>query len=128
MKTAISTLISLDIHRDGGSLSATFADQLAVQHTLMLPVKSRKTGDEVRLQGYAQPILETYEKTPRISPVTGTVNYETNRQEREIPWSEARRIIDQFQSLLHQVSPEDTFIYSAMVKASNSDGSCEVGA
>lgn len=128
MKTAISTLISLDIHRDGGSLSATFADQFDIQHTLMLPVKSRKTGDESGLQGYAQPILETYEKTRRTSPVTGVVSYETNRQEREIPWSEARDIISQLESLLYQVSSDDAFIYSAIVKASNSDGSCEIGA
>lgn len=113
MLPTITRLTSLDVYRDGGSLSVSFDGSNTFNYTLFLRINLVHDGFEIRKLGYHPPVIEQYKKVSRISPITGLESFSWETHEQSISWEEAQQIIkvitpmiDGFQSGYLYVFPE----------------------
>jgi hypothetical protein len=85
MALTMAQLKSLDLYRDGGSLSVTFTGQEAcVQYCLLFPIKPSPADCTSKIYSYWQPVMEIYRTVPYVSPKTGFSNPITQRQKNQI--------------------------------------------
>lgn len=73
----IKSLTSIDTYRDGGSMSISFISLTGIEHTLLFPVRN-SPGNENGTKTYAEPVLEIFRKTKRVSHVTGLERVDIN--------------------------------------------------
>jgi hypothetical protein len=123
----ITQLVSLDVYRDGGSLSAAFkTDEPQRTYTLFFPV-DLGAGTEVRDpasndRAFKPPVIEidimTYYKNP-----TTRVSSPIHRQEKKpLTWEEARTYLQHISRFLPGVQSDDLWVYDKMVVAANNEG------
>ncbi len=114
---------SLDIYRDGGSLSVTFMDSEGVERTLLFPVRLAADGArKFERVGYFSPTLEWFVHTSRISHITGLESVDTKQEARASSWEEARRILSELSRFMPQFQTEYAHVFPMMVKVAASDG------
>lgn len=83
----------IDILRDGGSICVDYTDFWGRRYCLSLPVKRSFTPDKtMTVVGYAGPLLDRYDRVPRISKGNGIIYYVTTTTRVQVSHQRALRI------------------------------------
>jgi hypothetical protein len=124
MALAVTQVESLEIYRDGGSLSASFIGQEAsVQYCLLFPIKSSPAFDcTSKIYRYWQPILEVYRTVPYVSPKTGFSNPMMQKEKNQISWAEAIALLESIKPHMAGFESDYTWVFEAMLSAASNDG------
>lgn len=120
MHPASKQLTSLDIYRDGGSLSASFLGERGNEHTLFLEIKFITRESETK--GYATPVLQEHVRISRTSPITGKADHDWKTETRSISWQEARSILLELEPQVQNFVTDYRWVFQAMVQAATNDG------
>jgi len=89
----VNELESLDVYRDGGSLSVTYKDGADNQHELVFSIDNRASDGAGSKRIYRNASIISYTKSEYVSPVTGVASPKHDRNESVITWSEAANLI-----------------------------------
>ena len=114
-------LESLDIYRDGGSLSVTYRDNHRILNVLTFPVQLRLNSDYTKPL-YSEPKLEKHFEKKTVSPVTGLSRYESETHELNLSWKEARSILLKLASQVSAIDSQYKWIFDEMCLIANSEG------
>jgi hypothetical protein len=113
-------LESLDIYRDGGSISVSFFDAAGVSNTLFFPVNIRATKPDE--QKYFLPILGRYVPVERTSPITGKTYRDWEKEERASSWLEAKQILTALEPQFTDFVSSYRWVFAEMQEAAASEG------
>ena len=120
MLPIVHSLMSFDLYRDGGSMSASFKDVSGVQHELLFPVDlSARWVDGNEQLKYNSPILNVFRPNDYFSPVTGQTYSQSAVESYAISWEQARQILDLMEPLVCSAQA-DPDIFMAMVTLASS--------
>jgi len=113
-------LTSLDVYRDGGSVSASFLSDDKIEYCLLFPVKMDKDMGNI---GYLAPVLELFIPSLHTSKITGEQTSFHSRESRPVSWQDASFILEQLASYLSNFTSEYMWVFPEMVRASKNEGS-----
>jgi hypothetical protein len=113
-------LESLDIYRDGGSISVSFFDAAGVSNTLFFPVNSRATQPDE--QKYFLPIVKRYVPVQRTSPITGKTGRDWDKEERASSWLEANQILTALKPQFTDFVSNYRWVFAEMQEAAAREG------
>jgi hypothetical protein len=113
-------LESLDIYRDGGSISVSFFDADGVINTLFFPVNFRATKPEE--QKYFLPILKRYVPVQRTSPISLKTYHDWEKEERASSWLEANQILTALEPQFANFVSKYRRVFAVMQEAAASEG------
>lgn len=83
----------MDILRDGGSICVDYTDFWGRRYCLSLPVKRSFSPDKtMAVVGYAGPVLDRYERVPKVSKGNGRIYYVTITTRVQVSHQRALRI------------------------------------
>lgn len=123
MALTVTQLESLDIYRDGGSLSVSFTGQETnVQYCLLFPIKSSPADCTSKIYRYWQPVLEVYRTVPYVSPKTGFSNPMTQKENNPISWAEAIALLESIKPHMVGFESDYTWVFEAMRSAAATEG------
>jgi hypothetical protein len=124
MVPTVNRLTSLDIYRDGGSLSASFSGQEAdVQYCLFFPIKSSPAFDRgLKSYSYRQPVLEVYKTVPYVSPRTDFSNPTTEKDTTQLAWAEAHALLESIKPYMAGFESDCVWVFEAMLSAASNGG------
>jgi hypothetical protein len=94
-------LLSLDVYRDGGSLSALFADRDGTQHELAFLIKHTKEQHEP-IKQYKEAVIKSFIKNKYVSPVTGLSTDKFDKKEKSITWNDAIELLNKISPLIEE--------------------------
>jgi hypothetical protein len=120
LDTKIVGLQRLDVHRDGGSVSAAFKGADGIEYCLFFGISGPRQPDAVRR--YRAPSLEWFRSAEYRSPITGEVSPVCEKDSAPITWNEARRILDELTPLYESFGSKDRSVFPEMVDAAANDG------
>ena len=120
MRPAAKQLTSLDVYRDGGSLSVSFVGERDNEHTLFFKVKFPEHESETH--GYFAPNLQEHVRVARTSPITGKTDRGWKTETRSMSWDEARAILRELEPQLEGLVTDYRWVYQAMVQATATEG------
>ena len=109
----VAKLLSLDVYRDGGSLSVSFADNNGTQHELGFLIEHTEDQKEP-LKKYQSAIIESFLKSEYVSPVTGIATEKTNIKKNTIAWSEAASLLKKIKPLVKDFQSEYIWVFESM--------------
>ncbi len=115
MVPRINKLDSLDVYRDGGSLSVTYRDDSDNQHELMFSIANRESDANKSRNTYRDASLISYIKSEYVSPVTGVASPDFEKQELAISWPEAVELLGALEPHLNGFNSEYLWVFSSMV-------------
>lgn len=116
-------LTSLDIYRDGGSLSASFLTEDNVEHTLFIrvkPIASTEQQNEVR--EYHAPVLEKFVDVERVSRISGKTTIDVRQVATPLSWEAARRLLEELTRLAPDFASEYSWVLEKMTALAMSEG------
>jgi hypothetical protein len=124
MTPTVTRLTSLDIYRDGGSLSTSFIGQEAnIQYCLLFPIMSSPAFDDsLKSYSYRQPVLEIYKTVPYVSPKTGFSNPITEKKTIQLSWAEARSLLRSIEPYMPGFESDYVWVFEAMLSAASNRG------
>lgn len=123
MTLSVDSLKSLDRIRDGGSLSALFADDSGVHHELRFPIHLLDIpSGELERAGYKPPILTTFYPSEYRSPVTGEVQVTHAPQSVAATWEQAQHILDRLDSMVEPGAVDQRVLFDLMRRIVLSEG------
>ena len=73
-------------------MSISFISLTGIEHTLLFPVRNSPTNNGCT-NTYAEPVLEIYRKTKRVSHVTGLISYDTHCEKKQLKWRHSLRLL-----------------------------------
>jgi hypothetical protein len=123
----ITQLVSLDVYRDGGSLSAAFkTDEPQRTYSLFFPVdlgavaevRDPKSND----RAFKPPVIEIDIMTYYKNPATRVSSPIHRKETKPSTWEEARTYLQHFSRFLPGVPSDDLWVYDKMVIAANNEG------
>lgn len=120
MRLNAPVLESLDVYRDGGSVSATFRNAGGNLFTLLFKVNL--VAPNYDAQGYIEAFLEEYVPFERASPITGIIHRDFRVEKRSVSWEEASRILKQLESQLQGFESAYLWVFPEMVRAASVKG------
>jgi hypothetical protein len=95
MQPIVAALTSLDVYRDGGSMSASFLDDAGLEYTLLFKIRlAARSALDIENTGFFSPILEIHRRADYTSPVTGKSYTDWATETISISWSDAIRILN----------------------------------
>ena len=115
MLPAIAKLVSLDIYRDGGSVSASFLGTDGIKYCLLFPIDSRR--DQQR-RGFKPPLLESRRPTEYTSKITGEKLADFVKESAHISWEDASALLGQLAPFAASAS-----LFTKMVQLAAHEGS-----
>jgi len=116
----ITKLTSLDIYRDGGSLSVSFEGDDGNGYDLLFKVDC--SGEATGHKRYKSAFLERYIPDEYKSPVTGDVSPSHKHESEPISWQEARSLLEQLQPHLQGFVSEYDRVFEMMLAVAARDG------
>lgn len=120
LDTKISGLTNLGIYRDGGSISASFAGADGFEYCLFFGIRRPRENDAPA--GYRSPLLQWFRSGEYRSPITGDVSPFEEEDSEPIPWSEARRILNELSQFFEDFSSDYRWVFGEMISAAAQDG------
>jgi hypothetical protein len=116
--------MSLDVYRDGGSVSASFMSTEAIkQYCLLFPIERSPAFDpELNVYCYKPPVLETYVSTPYTSPITGITSPGFAQESVPLSWPEATALLSSLKPFTASLDPDQFGIYERMTAIATSKG------
>ena len=119
-------LVSLDIYRDGGSLSVTHKDESDVKHELMFSIDNRASEASEPKKIFKCASIISYIRSEYASPVTDVASPKIDEHETGITWLEAAKSLQTIEPYLEGFKSEYLWVFSSMVTIANSkDNSVE---
>ncbi len=117
----IVKLLSLDIYRDGGSLSALFSDQEDIQHELVFLIEhaDRNSYEQTEILKYRAAVIKSFLKSEYVSPVTGKSIENTDIKEENISWIEATTLLENIKPFINHFQSEYLWVFESMLKISS---------
>ncbi|MFC3151477.1 hypothetical protein ACFOEK_10605 [Litoribrevibacter euphylliae] len=113
-------LKAFDVYRDGGSLSVSYHDSKGVLNVLMFPIR-RLPYDEGSTRLYMEPNLTKYIKKTVISPLTGKPRIETDLDESQISWNQAKRLLSKLRPQVRKIDSNYKWVFDEMCIIASSD-------
>lgn len=125
MLPTVTQLTSLDVYRDGGSLSVSFkGTEPGIEYTLLFPIdRSPAFDSNLKNPSFKSPVLELYRAGQYVSPVTGISTPTTTKETTSTGWVEACKLLEAIRPHLSASHSEYLWVFEAMVSASSSEGS-----
>ena len=120
MLPAVTKLLSLDVYRDGGSLSVSFSDASDTQHELMFVIESTRNGKEP-IRKYKSAVIVSFIKSEYVSPITSLTSEMTNSKEDSIEWKEAVTLLNQIQPFISAFQSDYLWVYESMVEIASNE-------
>lgn len=112
-------LMSLDIYRDGGSLSVSY-DCDGVGCTLMFHVR-HELGSQ-RSPHYGDPTVIECQPCPWTSPTTGITYNDYKRSTREASWTELLEILQEFKIQIEGFKSDCVWVFDEMLNIAANEG------
>lgn len=116
----VNKLLSLDVYRDGGSLSASFSDNSGTQHELMFLIKNTRN-DRENIKKYRCAIIESFIKSEYISPVTGLKSEKIDKKEKGISWDDAISLLNKIKPHISNFKSDYLWVFSSMSTIANNE-------
>jgi hypothetical protein len=120
LDTQIVALESLDIYRDGGSVSASFLGADGLEYCLFFGIGRWRTAEVAAT--YRSPVLKWFRPAEYRSPVTGDVSPVWTEDSHPIEWTEARRILDELSRFFAEFESPYRWVFDEMVEAAAENG------
>ena len=120
MELSDLVLESLDVYRDGGSVSASFREVGGNLATLLFKVNI--VAPEYEAHGYVEAFLEEYVAFERTSPITGITHRDFRVEKRTVSWEEASRILKQLEGQVSSLDSPYLWVFPEMVRAAAVQG------
>jgi hypothetical protein len=120
MLPQVARLTSLDVYRDGGSISASFQGTDGDSYTLFFKIH-RGWVDSLPAK-YEAPVLDRYTPTENKIPITGVADPTWAKQSGPVSWPDARILLDELTPHFAGFSSEYQWVFGRMVAAANGDG------
>lgn len=121
MKPEIQELISLDVYRDGGSLSASYRDSEGTQRVLMFSIDNAINENEGALRSYKSASVESYIKIECENPITGIPYQKTEMKEEQVSWELATNILESLEPLISKFNSEYLWVFKSMVEIASNE-------
>jgi len=115
MNPEIKELISLDVYRDGGSLSASFRDREGTMHVLRISIDNVASDSSQDLKFYKSASIESYIKSEYVSPVTGISSPKTEIKEKPVSWGDAKKLLEKLAPLVKGFQSEYLWVFDSMI-------------
>lgn len=116
-------ITSLDIYRDGGSVSVTFfTEDKDREYSLLFPIKDQPDDPKAKWRTYRDPVLEVYVNGTYCSPITGVSSPTVKKETTLFSWSDARALLRDLEKLIPAVKSEYLWVFGCMVEISKNDG------
>jgi hypothetical protein len=119
MADTVHKITSLDVYRDGGSLSMSFLDGDGVVNELILKVDNSASVLSGIYTIYCRAILAKFAKSVYVSPVTGISMQKTDLSEDEISWSNAKEILEKAKPLIPDFQSSYLWVFDSMLTIAN---------
>ena len=128
MKLKIKEISSLDIYRDGGSLSVSYmTNEKDPDRTLMFPIRiSRAFNQDLEYETYSDPVIDIYKKTEYTSKVTGKSYPKIETEKINISWVESLDLLTKMEPFIENFKSDYHWVYGAMVKVAENNGKVKV--
>jgi hypothetical protein len=120
MLPQVEKLTSLDMYRDGGSISASFQARDGASYTLFF--KIHHWSDRAPPATYDFARLERYSPTVYTSPITGVSDPDWEKKTEAISWADARTLLDELTIHLDSFKSDHVWIFNEMKAAAMGDG------
>lgn len=111
----IAELLSLDVYRDGGSLSASFRDNDGARHALVIWIDNDASGKSDGFKIYKSASIESFIESEYLSSVTGVSSPRSEKREKRISWSEAANLLGKLEPFLEGFVSDYLWVYHRMV-------------
>lgn len=118
----VARLTSLDIYRDGGSLSASFESKGKIECTLFFPIKRSETKKGVPLRTYNQPVIDKYTRNDYTSPVTGVISPDWKKDTTQITWEDAAKLLSDLKPFMNGFVSDYLSVFDEMQKIATNNG------
>ncbi|MGF6227695.1 hypothetical protein QFZ27_001650 [Inquilinus ginsengisoli] len=106
MIPSVHAPVSIEMIRDGGSLTATFTSDEGKRFILFIGINTRKIDEAHRENlGYHSPIVIDADPSKRLPDTDSVVYSELGGPSVPISWSEARSILVQVSRLIGELTP-----------------------
>jgi hypothetical protein len=119
----IDKIKSLDVYRDGGSLSVSFLGKDNNEHTLLFGidmfVNSKR---EFIKRGYKVPVLESYIRDDYVSPIIGISNRRYKKEENNVSWTDSCILLKKLSSQVKTFESEYSWVFPKMVAIAGNEG------
>lgn len=121
MFTEVKDIVSLDVCRDGQSLSVTYLDPGRTQHTLIFRVDNAATagGDGVRI--YKSALIESLVTAVWKNPITCVSSANTVVRKTPVTWERAAEILLNLKPLMVNAVSGDSQVFQSMEQVASSD-------
>ncbi|TGD76015.1 hypothetical protein E4634_00220 [Mangrovimicrobium sediminis] len=114
MPIDVKEIVSLDAHRDGGSLGVTFLDSQQTKHEMLFRVDPESAGSGDGIVAYRSPLVKSFITATRKNPVTCLVAPQSVVRKTPISWEAAGEILESVKRLAVEFMPDDERVYQAM--------------
>ena len=121
MAPSIKELISLDVYRDGGSLSVTYSDGSENQFELIFTIDNEASESYRTRRFYKSATVIRYEKSEYVSPVTGIVSKKFERTEAPISWTDAVALLHSVEPLMNSFESDYFWVFGSMLAVAIND-------
>ncbi|MFG1488406.1 hypothetical protein ABMA58_04075 [Oceanospirillum sp. HFRX-1_2] len=115
MNVEILELVSMDVYRDGGSLSISYKDREGTQHELVFLVDNIESDKNSEFTIYKSAVIESFIKSEYVSPITGVATPKTEIEKQEISWDLAKSILSKTEPLIKGFKSDYVWVYQSMV-------------
>lgn len=124
MIPSIKSLKSLGVYRDGGSLSVTYEDEPGNHHELIFYIDNRAVGSSGYLRRYRGASIVSYIKSQYVSPITGIVLPDVEKQEIPISWPQAAELLSKLEPYLIEFESEYLWVFGDMLTVVGNEEHC----
>ncbi|WHI46113.1 hypothetical protein [Microbulbifer sp. VAAF005] len=121
MTPEVSELLSLDVYRDGGSLSASFRDTEGTQHELIFTIDNYASDETDGFKFYKSASIESYIKSEYVSPITGISSPKTEKHKASISWQEAITLLSNLKRFMVGFESEYRWVFKSMVEVAGNE-------
>lgn len=119
----VQELESLDVYRDGGSISLSFVSNKDVRFTLFFGANIVSRGErEFEKLGYKLPVLTEYVRVEQVNPVTGRTSFIWKENVNSISWGSAKSLLNQIQPKLVGFVSDYLWVFEEMMYAASTEG------
>ncbi len=124
MYSEIEDIVSLDVYRDGGSLSVTFLDPGHTRHEMVFRIDNAATAGSEGAKVYKAPLIKSIITATRKNPVTCVSSPETVVRNTPITWEKAAGILLGLKPLADNFVSDNNWVFQSMEQVAG----CELGA
>lgn len=116
----IVILKSLDVYRDGGSLSASFESKDKIEYSLFF--KIYRKDEKTKARTYHIPVLKKYVNNDTTSKITGVTSLDWKKETITISWKETILLLKKLKSYMKNFQSEYIWVLKEMEEIASNDG------